>query len=67
MPNTLEVGKKLVALCNEGKFDQAMADLYSPEEDTGPELLNGSLFAMPVLANGQRGMELVIPFHLRGY
>ncbi len=49
------------------KLRQAMADLYSPEEDTGPELLNGSLFAMPVLANGQRGMELVIPFHLRGY
>jgi hypothetical protein len=29
MNNTLEIGKKLVSLCKEGRFDEAMSTLYA--------------------------------------
>jgi ketosteroid isomerase-like protein len=43
MSSTLEVGKKLVELCNQGKASEAMNTLYSPdivsiEPHEGPEM-----------------------------
>ncbi len=49
------------------RLREASADLYNPKEDTESELLNGSLFALPVLGNQQRGIEVVVPFMIRGY
>jgi hypothetical protein len=31
MPTTMEVGKKLVELCQQGKFEEAVEKLYSPK------------------------------------
>src|SRR5438045_203679 len=43
MPTTFEVGKKLVELCNQGKFNEAMSTFYAPnivsiEAHAGPNM-----------------------------
>ena len=49
----LEVGKKLVALCKEGKFDEAMEQLYHPE------IVSVEAAPMPGIGQEQRGIQAV--------
>ncbi|HEU5058708.1 MAG TPA: nuclear transport factor 2 family protein [Kofleriaceae bacterium] len=52
--NTLEVGKKLVELCNSGKAEEAMKTLYSPE------IVSVEAQAMPNMPAEMRGLSAVL-------
>jgi hypothetical protein len=51
---TLELGKRLVELCREGKNDEAMAELYSPD------IVSVEAGAPPGMSAETRGMEAVV-------
>jgi len=51
---TLEVGKRLVELCREGKNDVAMKELYSPD------IVSVEVFAPPGMSAETRGIESVV-------
>jgi ketosteroid isomerase-like protein len=52
--NTLEVGKKLVELCNKGENMQAVESLYSPD------IVSVEAQSMPNMPAEMRGMQAVI-------
>lgn len=52
--NTLEVGKKLVELCNAGQAMQAMETLYSPD------IVSVEAQSMPNMPAEMRGMQAVL-------
>jgi hypothetical protein len=51
---TLKLGKRLVELCREGKNDEAMAELYSPD------IVSVEAGAPPGMSAETRGMEAVV-------
>jgi ketosteroid isomerase-like protein len=51
---TLEVGNKLVALCREGKFDQAMESLYHKD------IVSVEAAEMPGMPREMRGLQAVL-------
>lgn len=53
MPSTLEVGKQLVALCNEGKNMEAMEKLYAPN------IVSIEPMGMPNMPARQEGIDAI--------
>ena len=51
--NTLEVGRKLVELCNSGKAEEAMEALYAPD------IVSVEAMSMPNMPAEMRGMSAV--------
>ncbi len=51
---TLEVGQRLVALCREGKNDEAMKELYSPD------VVSVEAGAPPGMSAETRGIDAVV-------
>ncbi len=51
--NTIDVGKKLVALCREGKFEECVKSLYSKD------IVSVEAAAMPDMPREARGIEAV--------
>lgn len=51
---TLEVGQRLVELCREGKNDEAMKELYSPD------IVSVEAGAPPGMSAETRGMDAVV-------
>jgi ketosteroid isomerase-like protein len=52
--NTMDVGKKLVALCREGKFNECMQQLYAKD------IVSVEAGAPPNMEREARGIEAVI-------
>ena len=52
--DTMDIGKKLVALCKESKFDECMKQLYSKD------IVSIEAQAMPGMPQEVRGMEAVL-------
>jgi hypothetical protein len=50
---TIEIGKKLVELCNQGKSEQAMESLYSPD------IVSVEAASMPNMPAEQKGIQAV--------
>ncbi|HTL29443.1 MAG TPA: nuclear transport factor 2 family protein [Tepidisphaeraceae bacterium] len=53
MASTLEVGKRLVELCNGGKGDQAIGELYSPK------IVSVEAAAMPHMPQRMEGIDAI--------
>jgi hypothetical protein len=53
MSDLKEVGRKLCALCAEGKYDEAMATLYAPDA------VQAEAFAMPGMERETKGLEAI--------
>ncbi len=52
--NTVEIGKKIVALCKEGKALQAIQELYSPD------IVSVEAQGMPGMPAEMKGLEAII-------
>ncbi len=51
--SVMEIGQKLVALCREGKNQEAISQLYSPD------IISIEAMAMPNMEQTQRGIEAI--------
>ena len=53
MADTLEVGKKLVELCREGKYEEAMSSLYSDD------IVSREAFGSPAMPQQMEGLDAI--------
>ena len=66
MSNTLEVGKKLVALCRQGKNLEAVEQLYAPnvvsiEAMSMPEMPAPTMMPIPLASSSQNPSHVPSP------